>query len=257
MQEDTQITVHFIDVENGQTIGISEMPSEQLPQTFEVDTTLTIHNERWQVQEAIPAQSADFIKAKKLLLKVAKVHQAVPEEILFSLPTLSNELPQTVNQALFNDFELTIAEDDWRQNEFLLLASFPLVDIELEKIKVIWENHSKPVDENFTAFDKLHVRETIGEPNLSLDFNHLQSLLGTHEIGCLKLKGNEGFVRDAFVLQTPATTYYGVLRDDRVTHLCISAFADDTLLEVQAITNAFHLLFVSWYHGDIFTADEE
>ena len=35
-----KIKVQFIDSSNGNVIGISEMPPEQLPETFEIQTTM-------------------------------------------------------------------------------------------------------------------------------------------------------------------------------------------------------------------------
>ena len=209
------------------------------------------------MQEAIPANAAEFAQSGKLTLKLSKIYLVNPQDVLFSLPTISDELPLTGNEALFHDFEETILEDDWRQNEFLNPSSLPLIDKEIEEIKAIWGNHSKPMSEDFTAFDKMHVRDTIGEADLRIDLQPLQDILGTNQLGQLKLKGNDGFVKDAFAIRTEATTYYGTLRDGIINQLCISSFSDDSIGEIQAITKAFDLVFVNWYHGEIVTSDDE
>ncbi len=106
------VRVQFIDVSNGNTIGISEMPPEQLPETFEISTTMHLDNEDWSVEEAIPANSKDFLQSKTLTLKMRKVEYMDPKDILYTLPTISNEIPETSNSSLFNDFEFSILEDD-------------------------------------------------------------------------------------------------------------------------------------------------
>lgn len=175
--QSNKIKVHFIDNFNGQTIGTVEMEADKLPETFEIATRMHIENTEWTVEEAIPSKSIDFIKTKQLILKMRKIEYINPKDVLFTLPTISNELPSTIKNPLFNDFELSISEDDWRQNEFLNQSSFPLAEIEIKNIKNVWEKHKKEVDAPFSAFDNCHVRSTIGEPNLTINFDELKRLL--------------------------------------------------------------------------------
>lgn len=244
-----KIRVQFIDNLTGAIIGVSEMLPDQLPETFSVPTTMHIQENEWTVDEAIPENSGDFIKTKQLVLKLRRIEKINLQNALFTLPTISNEIPITANNCLFNDFEISIHEDDWRQNEFLKTSSFPLIDIEISKIKELWANESKQVDDKFTAFKKCHVRDTIGEPNLSFDFGELIKLLGVTKIGCLKVNGR--FVQDSFSLRTLNTTYYGSLAGDKVGQFCIATWNEDTKSEILKITNHFDLVFVSWYHCDI------
>lgn len=246
-----KIKVHFIDNFNGQTIGIVEMEPDKLPETFEITTRMHVKDIEWSVEEAIPTKSIDFIKTKQLTLKMRKIEYINPKDLLFTLPTISNELPSTIQNALFNNFELVIPEDDWRQDEFLNQSSFPLVEIEVKNIKNIWEKNKKEVDAPFNAFDKCHVRETIGEPNLNIDFDKLKQLLNVDKIGSLKLTGNNGFVKNSFVLKTETTTYYGILENQIVTQFCICNFSDETITEIEKILKEFNLIFINWYNADI------
>ncbi len=249
-----KIKVQFIDNFTGQTIGVSEMKAEQLPETFSVATTMHIKENDWTVEEAIPENSFEFIKTKSLVLKMRKVEYMNPKDILFTLPTISNELPETTGSALFSDFEISIIEDDWRQNEFLNRSSFPLVDIEISKIKYILANNSKEVEINFHAFDKCHVRDTIGEPKLILDFNKLMEILKTDKIGCVKI--NNQYVKNGFSLKTGFTTYYGTVENNKVTQFCILNFTDTTIEEINKIIKPFDLIFINWYHCDIITEND-
>jgi hypothetical protein len=248
-----KIRVQFIDNSTGVTIGVSEMMPDQLPETFSVPTTMHIQEKEWSVDEAIPENSADFIKSRKLTLKLRKIEKINLQDALFTLPTISNEIPMTVDRFLYNDFEVQIHEDDWRQNEFLKTSSFPLIDIEVSKIKEIWENESKKVDDKFTAFKKCHVRSTIGEPALSIDFGKVKQILNTNQIGCLKV--NHGFVQNSFALRTLNTTYYGVLIDGQVDHLCIAQWNENTASEITDLTSHFKLVFINWYKCEIITND--
>lgn len=249
-----KIKVQFIDNATGQTIGITEMTADQLPQTFSVATSMRIRENEWTVEEAIPANSVDFVKTKSLVLKLRKIEYMNPQDILFTLPTISNELPTTTDHSVYMDFENSISEDDWRQNEFLNQSSFPLVDIEVSKIQDVWENNRKEVDANFNAFSKCHVRETIGEPQLLLNLNNIREVLQTDQIGSLTI--NNQFVKNGFSLQTTSTTYYGTIENDKVTQFCISSFTDNSIDEINKIVNAFDLIFVNWYHCDIVTKND-
>lgn len=249
-----KIRVEFIDNSTGATIGVSEMMPDQLPETFSVPTTMHIQEKEWSVDEAIPTNATDFIKTRNLVLKLRKIEKVNLQDLLFTLPTISNEIPVTVDKSLYNDFEVQIHEDDWRQNEFLKTSSFPLIDIEVSKIKEIWKNESNKPNDKFTAFKNCHVRSTIGEPALSIDFGQLKTILNTNQIGCLKI--NDRFVHNSFALQTQHTTYYGVLVDGQVDHLCISTWDEHTGSEITAITRHFNLVFVSWYDCQILANDE-
>lgn len=249
--QSNKIKVHFIDNFNGQTIGTVEMEADKLPETFEIATRMHIKDSEWTVEEAIPSKSIDFIKTKQLTLKLRKVEYINPKDVLFTLPTISNELPSITNNPLFNDFELSIPEDDWRQDEFLNKSSFPLIEIEVKNIKNIWEKNKKEVDAPFNAFDKCHVRATIGEPNLNINFDKLKRLLNVDKVGSLKLNKNDGFVKNSFVLKTETTTYYGILENQMVTSFCISNFSGETITEIDEILKKFNLIFLNWYNADI------
>ena len=68
-----KIKVQFIDNSNGQTIGVSQMKADQVPETFSVPTTMHIQDSEWNVEEANPENSIDFVKTKSLVLKMRKI----------------------------------------------------------------------------------------------------------------------------------------------------------------------------------------
>ena len=249
-----KVKVQFIDSSNGYTIATSEMLAEQLPETFEIQTTMHLNDEDWSIEEAIPAHSKEFIQTKQLTLKMRKVEYVNPQDILYSLPTISNELPQISDSNLFNDFEYSIIEDDWRQNEFLNKSSFPLIEIEVAKIDELKENDSEEVDAEFTAYKNCHLRDTIGEPNLNISLQQIKSILNIDNVGSLKVI-NE-FVKDGFSLKTDSTTFYGTIENGIVKQLCIGEFSDNTSKDVHQIINEFDLIFIGWCHCQIITSDD-
>ena len=245
-----KIKVQFIDNATGETIGISEMTPDQLPETFSVATKMQIKTDQWEVEKAIPEQAAEFIKSKELVLKMRKLEMIDPANILYTLPTISNELPAYTNTARFNDFKTQLHEDDWRQNEFFAPASLPLIEAEIAKVKEIWENYSEEVkDQPFTAFSKCYPRELSEVQELSIALEQLKSLLNTSETGGVAI--NDQWVANGFSLRTKDSTYYGLLNGDQVSRLCISEFTDKTIDEILSINSAFNLHFINWYHCDV------
>src|SRR5215211_2043926 len=107
-----------------------------------------------------------FGKLKKQDNEATQTQFVNPKDILFTIPTVSNEFPPITEETTRADFETIIFDDDWRQNEFLKFSALPLVEVEIQGVKNIWNSYSKKVDEQFTAFTECHVRNTIGEPEL-------------------------------------------------------------------------------------------
>jgi hypothetical protein len=247
-----KIKVQFIDNFNGQTIGISEMTADQLPETFSVQTTMHIQDEDWNIEEAIPENATEFIHTKSLVLKMRKVEKMNPNDIWFSLPTISNEFPQLVEMTNQTDFDITIHEDDYRQREFLNISSFPVVEQEFVGIKDIWANQSKESD-NYTLFKTCFVRKNIGSPNLTIPFQKLQNLLHKNSVGQVIIDNN--ILKNGFSIKTENTIFFGTLIADTVTELCILQWNENSVSEILNINKAFNLLFVNWYNCDLIKND--
>lgn len=251
------INVTFIDITTGITLGIYEVPLDQLPKSFEVATTLQMGGSDWSIEDAEPKTSEEFIKSGQLTLKMRQLKKVKPEEVLFSLPTIAGDIPtNTQPKAIYNDFIFTMHEDSWRQYEFLSPSSADLMQSELEKISDIKTNHSQTVDDSLTAYTSCHLRKNIGEPNLSIDFPQLKALLITEEAGSFALKGYEGFVPNGFSLKTNETTYYGTLDEQqKVNLLGIANFSENTINEIKFIIQAFGLIFIDWCNEEVIEAN--
>ena len=249
---DNKIKVQFIDNLNGQTIGVSEMTADQLPETFSVPTTMHIQDNDWNVEEAIPENSTDIIQSKNLILKLRKIETVNINDLWFTLPTISNEFPQTVETTKRTNFDIDIHEDDYRQNEFLNISALPLIEQEFAGIREIWENHSQKNDD-YTTFKNCYVRKIIGSPDLKIRFDELKALLKNSSVGQVIINGNT--LLNGFAIKTDNTTYFGMLNIDIVTELCISQWNENTIIEILEINKVFDLLFVNWYHCNIIKND--
>ncbi len=97
----------------------TSIPIDQLPDTFEADTTMYIGQDEWFIESADPRKKDDFKKTKKLTLVIRKIEWVDPKKLLYSLPTICNYLGD-VNEGLSKDEHvLEIMEDDWRNIEFI------------------------------------------------------------------------------------------------------------------------------------------
>jgi len=253
-----KIRVQFIDCSTGNIIGVSNMSADQLPATFSVATTITISGFELQVEEAFPINAVDFIKTKNLTLKLNKIEKINASNLVFSIPTVSNEFPTMSETSLFNDFQILINDDDLRQNEFLNKSALSLIDIEVEKVRDIIENYSQPLGEDGMVFTKCHARDIIGVPNLNIDFAELKELLGVSDVGNLRIYGYTGFVLNAITLKTADTTFYGALNSETnaVAQLGISSFSENSINEIENIITKFELVFVNWCQCEIITGND-
>lgn len=251
MMEEKTILLKMVEFETGEIIAQANMPIAKLPDSFEVNTQMNIAGQEWSVREAFPVHSKDFIELGTLTLKLSKIEKVDPKEILFTLPTISEEFPPYGENPLFDDFVLKIKPDDWRQNEFFAQASYELIMSELREIEVIKEAHSKMAGE-FEVFEHCHLRANIGSPNLTIPFKDLLVYFQVEEVGSLFVEDENQYVKDSFSIKTKNSSFYGLVENGLVTLLGAMQFSEDSYEEIVAFTNEFDLIFVGWVDGEIF-----
>ncbi|HEX3600526.1 MAG TPA: hypothetical protein VHU84_10315, partial [Lacipirellulaceae bacterium] len=136
------------------------LPIEELPDTFEIRTTLNIKGEDWQVAQASPAIKEEFRLKGSLQIVVYKpqIGRMPVGDILFSLPTISDDIAGIEHSpSLENVF--VVREDDWRQEELISRDHADKIADEIEGIRQIYEN-----EKDGHGFRKLHVRSAIPRP---------------------------------------------------------------------------------------------
>src|SRR5450432_3916528 len=111
------IDVTFIDADSDKTFLALKLPARQLPETFATATTLNLGKDDWQVVEAKPVTAAEFIASGTLTLRMRKLQAIDPREILFSLPTVADEIPKP--RAAKGQLLFSLHEDDWLQLELV------------------------------------------------------------------------------------------------------------------------------------------
>lgn len=193
-----------------------------------------------------------FGRTKKTEQETEKVEMMNPNDIWFTTSTISNEFPQTSPLTKQTEFDIQIHEDDYRQNEFLNLSALSLIEQEIIAIKNVWENHSK-ISDDYTLFKNCHVRDKIGSPNLIINFSELKTILKSNSVGQVIING-EALI-NGFAIKTQNTTYFGTLKNDIVTELCIAEWNENTTNEILEINKTYNLIFANWYHNDIIKND--
>lgn len=246
-----KIEVEFIDALDGSVIGASKLPLDQLPDTFEIATTMDLGNDKWTIASATPATKSEFSKSKSLILTMNKVEMINPNDILFSLPTISSELPNLTQNATFNESNFNLREDDWRQLEFLPKSSLNNIETERSFIKDIWDNHSKAIDKTFNTFSKLHVRNSIGVPLVQVSLEQLQSALKISKVDDLTLGEAANFVENGFAITMDSCAVYGTTQNGMVESLGVDRVNADSEKVIQIINSTFNLIFVNWYYYQI------
>jgi hypothetical protein len=169
-------------------------------------------------------------------------------DLWFSVPTVSNEFPQTLSSEDDTEDILNIHEDDWRQIEFLNTSALSEAKNEIQHIKAIFDTDSKKGD-GYVLFKRCHVRNQIGDPKLAIDFLALKNLLNPTTTNKLSINGS--IVRNGFSFTTTSTVYYGLAVNDTVTTLCIAQWSESTIDEILSIVRTLDLIFVNWYQGEI------
>ncbi|HEY0255181.1 MAG TPA: hypothetical protein VGC41_26820 [Kofleriaceae bacterium] len=150
------VHVVFIDARSKETIGVTDIAPESLPETFELETQLSIAGKPWSVQSATPTTRAEYTRTGQLRIELAEIVMMDPRRILFSLPTIEDGQPALVAGDLGGG--LNLDEDSWRQIELVDPKYQAAIDAERDEIhRVISERQG-------AAFPRLHVRKQIPSP---------------------------------------------------------------------------------------------
>jgi hypothetical protein len=147
-----KVHVTFIDEATGRIIKVADMAPDDLPESFQVDTTLHLGDIDWSVVRAIPVTRAESSQSKKLKLYVRKVEKMDPSKILFSMPSICDLIPP-LGSGLVAANDYALHEDDWRQLELVSHELASEVDNEIQSIRQIHLLHSAKI-----GWRKIHVR---------------------------------------------------------------------------------------------------
>lgn len=216
-----KVAVTFIDDASGETFARSDMQPENLPETFAKQTTLHLGDEDWSVVDAVPQTRAEYVKSGALTLRLRRVLKMNPADILFSLPTICDQIEKCSEEPLTGD-ELVLLEDDWRQFEFVSHSLAATVEEEIVKIREIYKSQKVG-----PGFRKLHLRQKLYPPIItSITLADIDAAFGNSlAFSGVCYKGALSPIQSAFSFKTPGGMHsYGMVNGDNV---CALAFAHD------------------------------
>ncbi len=245
------IRVEFIDNHTKQIFSFADMQVEQLPDSFELNTILTIENSKWVVVRAEPMQSSEFKETRYLKLYLNKIEIINSKKINFSLPTISGDIPNIKPHVIAIEKDLRIHLDDWRQIEFFSLENTKLVENELNQIKFIKEHHRL---KSF-GYSNIHARNKIKQliANHLLTVNALISTLNVVEQTPLNISVDNGekVIVDGFAFNYCDNFIYGVADKGVIDILCLYR-KNYQVKEIILFMKQYNLGLVDWVVSELF-----
>lgn len=243
-----KITVTFINDATNETIGVTQILPNDLPESFALETTMQLGDSSWLVANAIPKTRVEYGKSKKLTLRLNQVFSVDPQSILASLPTICDFIPKLGNQALTGQ-ELVLHEDDWQQFEFVSKQLICEIDQEIQSIRQIYANESVGV-----GFRRLHVRKLIKKSIVrDLTLNDLSDLLGIQVIssGVTYQRANSQIEAGFLITAPDGLRLYGLTENGMI---CVLAIAEEVLehppeqsiTALQSLAAKFDLELLHW-----------
>lgn len=226
----SKVKVTFIDDATGDAFAVSEMPPSDLPESFELETTLNLGNEDWTVVDAQPLSRVEYARSKLLTLRLRRVEMVDPSTLLFSLPSICDAIPGVSDLPISGD-EFALAEDDWRQFELVSKDFLQDVDEEILQIRNIHENASAQV-----GWREIHVRSKLEFPiACPLGLADLTSALNISSPPTgVTYHGAASQITDGFAFQLDGLTIYGVAPNCNVQAIAFDQYSD-VLASAQSI----------------------
>jgi len=253
------IRSEFLNARDGTMIAISDMPPEQIPDTFAIDTTLDLSGKKWSVEHAEPQDKSDILKAGKVRVYLTPITTMPPGDILYSLPTISDDLGGVAGDDLPSPQIVALHEDDWRQVEFIEQKFSAEMEAELADIRRIYQEQRAGV-----GFKKAHIRKRIPEPlqGCNLSLRELEAMLTPQKkfqgVGFQRTRGT---VPHAFAweLDEQCVLWGTTDREGKITRLCLLGSPGP---KAAPLTDSFaklitqhQLAFVDWCRATNLTAD--
>jgi hypothetical protein len=168
-----------------------------------------------------------------------------PKGILFTLPSINDDPPKDGGPV--DGSEFAVAEDDWRQLEFVHLSHREVIEEELLAISRIYEEHSQGF-----GFNDIHVRSRLVEPisEAQLTADALVSL-GLEPMRLLCFDGHVARIEGGFAYPLSSDwTLYGVVTKSYVETLAfaptLGALAEAKAVAVEEFARKHELLLVDW-----------
>lgn len=235
--EDNKINVEFYEFTSKQLIANSQIPLQQLPDTFAINTTIHFGDSDWNVMAAKPLKKSEFAASGKVELFLAKVETMDPKDILYSLPSINDEIPRIVDCDSEN--VLVLLEDDWRQVECVSTSFLNEINAEISQIRDIYDN-----DRESAGFRNMHLRKKISTPlegkEITLRNLHEYFNAKVHYEGA-GFNSSYGIIENGFAFSTESNwVFWGQCdADENILFLNIIAMANAIIEPFSSQMNQF------------------
>jgi hypothetical protein len=240
------IEVTFIDELTDQSLGVTQIPANNLPDVFEQDTTINLSGVDWHVLNSRPKTRAQYTKSKQLILWIQQIEAT--SDVLYNLPSICKKFPEVTDRPLTGT-ELVLAEDDWRQFEFISHTFANKVDKNIAQIQRIHDNAKDGL-----GWRELYLRS---KPEIPIDSNiaitYLASLLKipTKSAG-ITYDGSQSPIKDgySFALNDDFSVY-GIAPKGKVQVIAIGQDCnippnEGSIDLLQQLARKFNLDLVHW-----------
>jgi hypothetical protein len=240
------IEVTFIDELSDRSLGITQIAANNLPDVFEQDTIINLSGVDWNVLNSRPKTRAQYTKSKQLILWIRRVEAA--SDMLYNLPSICKKFPEVTDRSLTGN-ELVLAEDDWRQFEFISNTFADKVDKNITQIQRIHDNAKDGL-----GWRELYLRS---KPEIPIDSNiaitYLASLLKipTKSAG-ITYDGSQSPIKDGYSLTlNDDFSIYGIMPKGKVHVIAIGQDCNippnaDSIDLLQQLARKFNLDLVHW-----------
>ncbi len=253
------IEVTFIDDLTGESLGLTHIPANNLPDSFERDTKIDLSGAEWSVLNARPKTRAQYTKSKALILWIRRIELVNSSDILYSLPSICNVIPEINNRTLSGS-ELTFAEDDWRQFELISHQLADKVDKEISKIKLIHETAAVGV-----GWSTIHIRSKPEIPIVSnIALTHLANMLKvTTKSAGITYDGSQSPIADGYSFALNDDFWiYGIAPNSKVQVIAVGQDAnipptEASMDRLQELARKFNLDLVHWCQCIRIAPDDE
>jgi hypothetical protein len=248
------VTVDFRDGASGGLMATSDVPLDQLPDTFALDTELHIGEDHFVVVSAEPQTKREFARTRRLTVGLRRVEPVSPEDILFSLPSIcGSALPEGPEAPVLGDV-IVLHEDDWRQCELIACRHREDIAAELQAIREICATAAAAV-----GWRKIHVRERISRPLPSgLTWSSVAERLGPFEpLGGVAFGQRHNTVTGAVAARLPDdVVLWGIEDTGALRVLCIEnpdSATGSTIAALQRVADELSLCLVHWCRCQVYS----
>jgi hypothetical protein len=242
------IEVTFIDDTTDESLGVTQIAANNLPDAFEKDTTINLSGADWHVLNARPKTRAQYTKSQQLILWISRIETVNPSDILYSLPSICAVVPE-LNDRSLSGSELTLAEDDWRQFELISHQLADKVDKEIAKIQRVRDNAQDGI-----GWKELHIRKKPEIPiasNMALTYLATMLKVSAKSPG-ITYDGARSPIADGYSLSlNDDFSIYGVAPKGKVQVIAIGQDAnippnDESIDHLHQLARKFNLDLVHW-----------